>query len=295
MTVVTLGRFGITGLGAAEANRLLKQPKRAAVLLYVLLSQRGGALLRDQIVATFWPESDAPRARNALRQALSFLRSCLGDGAVLSIGTNGLAIDDEVACDAAQFEALLDAGRREDALAMYGGELLPGFYAGSTVFDEWLDARRTHLGRRAAKAAWDLSSDAETAGDLSAAAFWGKRALALSPFSESEVQRLLRLLVRVKDYAGALRAYHGLQQQLATEFGSRPSAETSRMATEIRQRVESEGMNVPSLLGTRRSGADRRMGCRRKKNVAREGPERRRTKDRRTKTRRSGTDRRAIH
>ncbi len=125
----------------------------------MLRSQRGGSLSRDQIIGTFWPESDSARSRNALRQALSFLRKYLGDQVVVSVGSHGVAVSDAITCDAVQFEALLDANRKEEALSLYGGELLPGFHAsGSIAFSDWLDARRRHLSQRAAKAAWDLSA-----------------------------------------------------------------------------------------------------------------------------------------
>ncbi len=282
-TVVTLGRLGFVGPASAESARLLCQPKRVALLLYVLMSQRGGSLSRDQLIGTFWPESDSTRARNALRQSMSFLRSCLGDAAVISIGSHGVAVAESVACDAMQFEALLDANRKEEALRLYGGELLPGFYVGgSNAFADWLDARREHLGLRAAKAAWDLSAEFEASGELPSAAFWGKRALALSPFSESEVQRLLRLLVRTGDFAGALRAFSGLQRTLETEFHAMPSTETERLVADIRLRLEPEGLQVPALPATRRSGTERRVA------------QQRTVPDRRVSVRRSGTDRRAM-
>ncbi|MHB8838476.1 MAG: AfsR/SARP family transcriptional regulator [Gemmatimonadaceae bacterium] len=294
-TVVTLGRLGFVGPKGADAARLLSQPKRVALLLYVLMSQRGGSLSRDQIIGTFWPESDSTRARNALRQSLSFLRGCLGDAALVSIGSHGVAVAESVACDAVQFEALLDARRTEEALEIYRGELLPGFHSGGSIaFNEWLDGRRRHLGQRAAKAAWDLSAECEAQGEMPGAAFWGKRALALSPFSESEVLRLLRLLVRVGDLAGALRAFHGLQHELETEFGSQPSAETARLAADIRRRVELEGQHVPALLGTRRSGTERRVAERRTSRSRWTGVERRCGEDRRVAERRSGLDRREI-
>jgi DNA-binding SARP family transcriptional activator len=293
--VVTLGRLGFDGPGGANAARLLKQPKRVALLLYVLMSQRGGWLSRDQLIGTFWPESNSTRARNALRQALSFLRSCLGDDVVLSVGSHGVAVAGSVTCDAVRFEELLDASRTEEALNLYGGEFLPGFHSGgSFAFAEWLDGRRQHLSRRAAKAAWDLSAECEARGELPGAAFWGKRALALSPFSESEVQRLLRLLVRVGDFAGALRAFHGLQNALESEFGSRPSTETALLAAEIRRRLESEGLHVPALLGTRRSGTERRAAQRRTGKARWTGDERRQGAERRSTERRSGLDRREI-
>jgi len=293
--VVTLGRLGLEGPGAKHSARLFSQPKRLGVLLYALLSQRGGAITREKLIGVFWPESDASRARNALRQTLSFLRTVLGTDVIASVGAAGVAVSGALDCDAVRFESLLDANRKEEALRIYGGDFLPGFYIdGVQVFSEWLDARRRHLGQRAAKAAWDLSAECEARADAVNAAFWAKRALALSPFSESEVLRALRLLSRVGDYTGALRAFHGLQQSLLREFGAAPSAETARLAAEIMDRVQSSGQTVPALLGTRRLGTERRVTARRRKKLPWTGAERRILEDRRKGERRTGRDRRAV-
>jgi|GEM_PF-6923297 len=290
LSIVTLGRLGFDGQGSDEAARLLDQPKRLAVLLYMTMSQRGGSVTRDQIAALFWPESNASNARNALRQTLSFVRSCLGDGSVTSVGTHGLAVASSVECDAVQFEALLDRDKREQALKLYRGEFLHGFHvAGSSEFTKWLDTRRSHLSQRAAKAAWDLSAEAETQKDFPAAAFWGKRALSHSPFSESEVQRLLRLLDRVGDFAGALRAFAGLERSLLSEFGARPTAETAKLAEAIAARQKAAGGNDSA---GRRSVLGRRRTDRRTAQTGWTGVEKRSNADRRAGDRRSGADRR---
>ncbi len=293
LSIVTLGRLGFEGHGTEGAARLLDQPKRLAVLLYMATSQRGGTLTRDQIAALFWPESNATNARNALRQTLSFVRGCLGEGSVTSVGTHGLAVAASVECDAVQFETLLDHDQREQALKLYRGEFLHGFHvAGSSEFAQWLDLRRSHLSQRAAKAAWDLSAEAEVHNDLPAAAFWGKRALSHSPFSESEVQRLLRLLDRVGDYSGALRAYSGLERSLHAEFGARPSAETAKLAAAIAVRQKEAGAIDSAGPGGRRSELGRRGSDRRGPQTGWTGFEQRSNSERRTGDRRSGGDRR---
>ena len=294
--LVTLGTLAIERPDGSPVARLLDQPKRFAVLLYLLFSRRGGSVSRDRIVGVFWPDADTTRARNALRQTLSFIRGCLGEKAVVGVGAHGLSAGSSLDCDALRFEALLDAGRREEALELYGGEFLPGFHiSGSALFAAWVDGRRLHLSQRAAKAAWDLSSEHEARGALQGAAFWGKRALALSPFSESEVQRLVQLLGRVGDYTEALRAFHGLRQSLQAEFGAVPSAETARLIAELKARYESEGQQQPALVGTRRSGLDRRMARRRVARGRWIGAERRVQHDRRMGERRSRQDRREMH
>ena len=258
----------------------------------MLCTHRDGSVTREQIISVFWPESETARARNALRQTLSFVRACVGDDAVTSVGSYGLSVSPDLNCDTVQFEALLDAGQKEEALQLYRGQFLQAFHVtGCAGFAEWVDDRRQHLAHRAAKAAWDLSGEREIARDTRGAAFWGKRALSLSPFSESEVQRLLRLLDRLGDYAEALRAYEGLVTSLRAEFNVEPSAETMRLASAIRRRLELDASPSPEADG-RRSSDDRRGSFRRGSEASWNGAERRRYPDRRQGNRRAADDRR---
>lgn len=296
LTLLTLGSLAFEGEGAEAAGELLRQPKRAAVLFFILLGRRGGFTTREELVSVFWPEADHARARNSLRQTLSFLRDALGEHVVLNRGTFAVELaPGSLACDAVAFEALLDEGRREQALGLYRGELLPEFHvAGTEAFGAWLNGRRRHLQGRAAKAAWDVSVGHEALGQAPEAAFWGKRALALSPFSESEVQRLLRLLDRLGDWAGALRAFHGLRTHLAREFGTAPAGDTTRIIEDMRRRMESGDLPASTRFGTRRFSSDRRQGERRRGDGVWAGPERRSGRDRRLGERRSGVDRREM-
>ena len=144
-------------------------------------------------------------------------------------------------------------------MALFGGDFLPGTpVASSAAFAAWLTERRVHFRKCAAKAAWDLSAETESRGDVKGAAFWGKRALALSPFSESEVQRLLRLLDRVEDFAGAMRAFSGLQNALRKEFGAVPAAETERLVSGIRARMDPNAVEFVDRRAQPRNSPDRR-------------------------------------
>lgn len=240
VTLVTLGSLGLSGSNAAGAGRMRTQPKRLVVLIYLAIESRAkGPVARDQVTEVFWPDSDPSRARNALRQTLSFIRRSLGEDAVVGVGADRLAVADFVVCDAIRFEALIDSGKREEAMALFGGDFLPDApVVDSRAFADWLDERRVHFRKCAAKAAWDLSDEAEARGDGKGAAFWGKRALSHSPFSESEVQRLIRLLNRVEDFAGAMRAYSGLQNALRKEFGATTSGETEAIVADVRARMD---------------------------------------------------------
>ncbi|MGH8801126.1 MAG: hypothetical protein ACREX6_02370, partial [Casimicrobiaceae bacterium] len=65
---------------------LLAQPKRIALLACIALEGREGGVRRDTVTALFWPDSNAARARGALRQSIHFIRGILGDDVLRSDG-----------------------------------------------------------------------------------------------------------------------------------------------------------------------------------------------------------------
>ncbi len=70
---VRLRAFGdpvLVSSGGGHLDEVTRKTRRFALLIYLTCQGRGEAHQRDEIVATFWPESDEARGRNALRQAL---------------------------------------------------------------------------------------------------------------------------------------------------------------------------------------------------------------------------------
>lgn len=301
--LVELEVFGSLNLRVPEgfdAQRVLRQPKRAALLAYLALDSAGGFVRRDRLVGLFWPEADRERARSSLRQALRFLRTSLGDDVLVNRGGEEIGVSpDALSCDAVRFEILLDEGDPAAALELYRGDLLEGFFLdGVRGFDEWLEARRRALKDKAAGAAWSMADGLAQERRASDAAFWGKRALGLSPFDEPHVQRLMRLLDQVGDRAGALRAYRGLSEWLDREYGVGPSPETQQLAEHVRARTEtSNGDGMPEWADSqtsRREREERRSDQgRRVADLPFPGPNQRSGKDRRSGVdRRSGRERR---
>jgi len=112
----TLGALTLRGSDGSELRAVLTQPKRFALLTYLALANSHGFCRRDTIVGLFWPEMDQEHARNALRQAVWFLRRALGDGVVLGRGEDELGVSEEhFRCDATAFERACAAGRPAEA------------------------------------------------------------------------------------------------------------------------------------------------------------------------------------
>ncbi len=138
-----LGGFQVVQDGR-EVSELTAQPGRAALLVFLALE---GSTTRDSVVALLWPEHDALKARHALSQTLHRLRGALGDDWLESEGER-LAIAPAVEVDARTFEALVEKGEHEQALPLYHGPFLPGwFLAESPGFELWADRQRARLER----------------------------------------------------------------------------------------------------------------------------------------------------
>jgi DNA-binding SARP family transcriptional activator/TolB-like protein/tetratricopeptide (TPR) repeat protein len=235
--MIEVHTFGAAGLrrDGADLRSVLSQPKRFALLVNLTLGSPSGFTPRDTLLARFWPDSDDERARNSLRQALHQLRRALGDDVITGRGDDVGVDSGLVWCDAADFERALAEGRPEDALEVYRGDFLPGFFVeGAPDVEAWIDDRRRTYRRAANRAAVELAEREEAAGSLRAAALWARRALAIEPLDEVAARRLMEVLSTGGETVAALAAYDALASQTRAELGIDPSAETRALADAIR-------------------------------------------------------------
>ena len=240
-TLRMLGSIGLIRSDGTDVDALLRQPKSVALLAYLAVPRPGTWHRRDLLLATFWPELSQPRARAALRSALHLLRRHLEPDTIRTRGDDEVSLDpDRITSDVA---ALLDAvaGRaRSEALANYGGALLPGLYVdGTPEFERWLETERAHLADLAVKTANSLVDERAQAGDFAAATDAARRAAELSPDDERVVRRLITLLGRIGDRAQALALFERFRTRLAAEFGAEPSPETVALVERLRIRTTS--------------------------------------------------------
>lgn len=170
-----------------------------------------------------------------MRQAVRFLRRSLGDDIIVSRGDDELAIGEDVlTCDVAAFEDAVRAGDHARALALYRGPLLDGFFVDDAPgWDRWLEEERDRLRRMAASCATQLADSAGAAGDWPAATDAARRACALAPGDEAAVRRLLDLLARSGDRAGALAEYDRFVAWMAEELELAPDEETVALSAAI--------------------------------------------------------------
>jgi adenylate cyclase len=230
--------FGAVELrrGETEVRSVLSQPKRLALFIHILLASPSGFLNRDALLARFWPDSDAERARNSLRQALHYLRRSLGDDVIESRGDEIGCTAGTVHCDALEFVRALQAGRLEDGLRLYRGDFMPAFFVeDAPEVETWLDEQRSYYRRQAFQSAGALADSREAEAEPATAVEWARTACAIEPADEAAARRLIRLLAASGEPAAALAAFEEFEARLRRDHEIEPSVETRALADSIRR------------------------------------------------------------
>ena len=231
----TLGALDLRGPEGQELRPVLAQPKRAALLVYLALATPRGPHRRDTLLALFWPEQDTEHARNALSQAVHFLRRSVGSEGIITGNGDGLTLERRALwCDAVAFEEALDAGSTADALELYRGDLLEGLHVGDAPdFQEWLEAERVRLAGRYAQA---LEVDAEQRsgnGDVEGALRRWRQLIIRDPYNSRWVLGLMRALVSSGNPGGAVQRGRSHEELLRTDLGIAPDPEIIRFVEAI--------------------------------------------------------------
>jgi DNA-binding SARP family transcriptional activator/TolB-like protein len=236
----TLGVTTLTGPEGADVSAILRQPKRFALLCYLSLARPRGLHRRDQLLPLFWPELDTERGRAALRQSLYRLRQHLPSGVLVTRGDEEVGVDPGIWCDVRAFESALEAGHPEEALALYGGDLLDGFHVSDVApeFEYWVEGERSRLRHLAASGAWELAERALAGGQRDDVREWATRAAGFAPLDEEAARRVVEMLDTVGDRAGALDVYEQWARRLREDLEVEPAPETVALVDSIRRRSE---------------------------------------------------------
>jgi DNA-binding SARP family transcriptional activator len=148
VTVTVLGEFGVAVDGVATASRGWSR-RGAAALVKILALAPGHQLHREQVMDLLWPGEAPDRVAPRLHKAAHFARQITGhaDAVVLRDDLVRLFPGAQLTVDAIRFEQLAraavaagDPEAAREALAWYGGELLP-----ADRYEDWAADRRQLL------------------------------------------------------------------------------------------------------------------------------------------------------
>jgi len=257
LRVHTLGGFAARRGDEPIASALWTRHK-AMDLFTCLLGAPGHALHREQILDLLWPDavvdSGPARVRSTLHRLrrildtpavgtgavggdgppprMSYLRS---DGAVLTLepapgGAPGLDWLDAAAFERAALAALHghDVETCRSALALYGGEYLPG-----ELYKEWILRRREELRRQYLDLVLHLARLHAARAEVAPAEEGLRAVLAADPSHEAAAQQLMGLLAADGRRGDALRVYQTLDAALREELDLRPGPETTALCLRL--------------------------------------------------------------
>jgi len=230
--LLLLGPVSLTGPTDSLLRRASQQRRMA--LLALVASSPDASISRDRLLGLLWPDRDERTARHLLADSLYVLRQALGDDALVASGES-LCLDRRFAhTDIAEFRQALSEERWSDALAVYRGDFLDGFFVRNAVdFDQWALGERTRLRDLATRAASKWARGLEKTGKMSDAVVAAERALALAPVDETIFRDLIQLLTATENRSRILRA------------PSRPSALRSSGSSRSRRRCAARPATSP--------------------------------------------------
>ena len=254
LSLSLLGAFQTTLDGRAVAD--FATDKARALLAYLAV-EGDRPHRRDGLAALLWPDQPQRKARQNLRQALSFLRQTLGDQdnskPILLVDRETVQLNPEcdMWLDAVAFEELVAinrshrhrnlgtcrpcVGRLEQAVDLYRGGFLADFLIDdSTLFEEWALLKREWFHRQAVEALGRLAHYYERRVDYERAREFAWQQVGLEPWREESRRQLMRLLAFEGQRSAALSQYETCCRVLADEFGVKPTAETTALYEHIR-------------------------------------------------------------
>lgn len=201
----------------------LAVPPKALEILACLLLHRGSGISRDALSFTIWPDESEDEARARLRKYLYRLTKAvpLGDRWILAEGgTLRCQECDGLTLDVWSFDDAFAAGRYDDAIARYEGELLEGFYS------DWVLESRERYRSRFFAALEDSLLAARRSRDLTAAQRYAQRILSADPWREHVVRGLMTIRFESGDRAGALQVFDEFAQRAREEMDVTPMSDT---------------------------------------------------------------------
>ena len=231
----------------AEGGELLTFPThKVQALLAYLAVNCGRSFEREKIAALLWEDKEPERAQANCRQAISRLRRALSDDCGERLVANGTLVGlapDAFEVDATEFERMVQVGTPEMlelAVTLYEGPFLDGFGDCGEEFENWLLAEQRRLGELLGECLHKLLEHYLATGAIDRGIQVALRLLAMDPLQEGVHRTLMRLYMCQDRLGSALDQYDRCRELLASQLGTRPSAETERLKKEL-ARISTDG------------------------------------------------------
>lgn len=221
VSLCLLGNPRVEGPAVPGQGRAIQRRHMALLALLARAGRTGQS--RDKLLALLWPESPAGAARHSLADALYRLRRILGEDGIVAEGETIRLNPDVILCDVQTFEASLEEGRLEEAVALYGGPFMDGFHLrDSHEFDEWRDREVRRLGGLHEGALEELAKGAEARDEWGRAVGYWARLSGQDPFNTRFVLGWMRALAGGGDTGNAIHLGEEHIRLLRSELQAEP-------------------------------------------------------------------------
>lgn len=226
--------FGHLEIALDGAPFALATPRKSLQVLAYLLLHRGVPVSREYLAFLLYPDDEESAARAKLRATLSELPKILPRPVdrYVTIDTEkiGWCSAADIWIDVDAFEAASrQSSSLDKAIDLYSGDLLP------EIYDDWLDVIRERYRNAYLRCLSERISQARRQANLTLAIELARRMLAVDPWREDVVRRIIAMRYESGDAAGALNEYAGFAQRLGAEMRAEPMAETVAVAERVRR------------------------------------------------------------
>ncbi|CAN5704490.1 hypothetical protein BH23GEM8_BH23GEM8_04770 [soil metagenome] len=232
----SLKLFGGASVETPDGPLTGRAAQRHRIALLALLVTRR-AIGREKLISYLWPDVSLERGRHLLSDSVYRLNRALGDETIIAAGDELRLDPRRLPSDVSEFLQACDEGRPIDAVDLYGGPFLDGFYLDCAAeFERWLEQERERLSRMYAAALETLAEESAEAGDRKTESGWWYRLAAHDPLSPRVALKLMEALDAHGERGAALR--HGriyrtlFEDEFQTEVDPRISAFSKRVAEE---------------------------------------------------------------
>jgi adenylate cyclase len=212
----------------------LSTHKVEALLVYLACKRQ--EVSREELATLFWEDQSQEKALASLRVALTNLRKHLEAYLTVSRSALGIPPGVDVWLDVQQFDQHMHLGEYEQAIALYRGDFLQGFYLrDSTLFEDWVRQERERYRKQYESGLHILVDDSLQNGWYPKAIAYSRQLLQANPLDEGAHRDLMRSLVYGGQRSAALTQYEQCCKLLEEELGVEPEEATTALYQQIRE------------------------------------------------------------
>jgi DNA-binding SARP family transcriptional activator/TolB-like protein/Flp pilus assembly protein TadD len=229
-----LGGFALT---AKDGGSLALPTKKDRLLLAFLALHPGQPQPREKLYGLLWADRGEEQARGSLRQSLASLRDAFQQKGIdaLIVNRDSVTLNaSELSVDALDFLNLATEPKHFDqAVDLYRGPLLADHDAPSAEYGQWLLPARQRLEEQAGGLVESIAAADAPPIVLNKAVALAHQLIGRDSLREPLYRALMRLKVKLRDRAGAMKTYAECREVLTRELNLTPELETEQLYRDI--------------------------------------------------------------